>query len=47
MRQADGSERAAGDAVTARLVLGSLNQEMAFMEFELDCQDLILRYNWL
>ena len=36
MQQADGSERAAGDAVTA------------FVEFDVDCDaDLILGYDWL
>ena len=48
MRQADGSERAAGGAVTAQLVLGGLDEETAFVEFDVDCDaDLILGYDWL
>ena len=43
VRQADGSLRATGGAVAAQLVLGGLDEETAFVEFEVDCDaDLIL-----
>jgi hypothetical protein len=48
VRQADGSLRATGGAVAAQLVLGGLDEETAFVEFEVDCDaDLILGYDWL
>ena len=40
--------RVTGDAVVAQLVLGALDEETAFVEFEVDCDaDLILGYDWL
>ena len=40
--------RATGGAVVAQLVLGGLDEETAFVEFEVDCDaDLILGYDWL
>ena len=37
-----------GDAVVAQLVLGALDEEASFVEFEVDCDaDLILGYDWL
>jgi len=48
VRQADGSSRPTGGAVEARLVLGGLDEETAFVEFDVDCDaDLILGYDWL
>ena len=40
--------RVTGDAVVAQLVLGALDEQTAFVEFEVDCDaDLILGYDWL
>ena len=48
VRQADGSSRPTGGAVEARLVLGGLDEKMAFVEFDVDCDaDIILSYDWL
>ena len=46
--QADGSSRPTGGAVEARLVLGGLDEDTAFVEFDVDCDaDLILGHDWL
>ena len=48
VRQADGSSRPAGGAIAAQLVLGGLDEETAFVEYDVDCDaDLILGYEWL
>ena len=48
VRQADGSSRPTGGVVAARLVLGDLDKETAFVEFYVDCDaDIILGYDWL
>ena len=48
MTQADGSSRPTGGAVSARLVLGGLDEETAFVEYDVDCDaDIILGYDWL
>ncbi len=48
VRQADGSSRPAGGAVAAQLILGGLDEETVFVEFDVDCDaDLILGYDWL
>ncbi len=48
VRQADGSSRPAGGAVAAQLILGGLDEETAFVEFDVYCDaDLILGYDWL
>ncbi len=48
MLQADYSTRPAGGALVAQLVLGGLNEETAFVEFDVDCNtDIILSYDWL
>ena len=46
--QADGSSRPAGGAIATQLVLGGLDEETAFVEYDVDCRaDLILGYDWL
>ena len=46
--QADGSSRPTGAAVSARLVLGCLDEKTAFVEYDVDCEeDIILAYDWL
>ena len=46
--QADGSSRPAGGAVAVQLILGGLDEETVFAEFDVDCDaDLILGYDWL
>lgn len=48
VRQADGTSRPTGGVVAARLVLGALDEETAFVEFDVDCDaDIILGYDWL
>jgi hypothetical protein len=48
VQQADGSLRPTGSAIAARLNLGSLDEETAFLEFDVDCDaDIILGYDWL
>ena len=37
MRQADGSLRETGGAAMAQLLLGGLDEETAFLEFDVDC----------
>jgi hypothetical protein len=42
------SSRPTGGAAEARLVLGGLDEETAFVEFDVDCNaDIILGYDWL
>ena len=43
--QADGSSRPTGGAVSARLVLGGLDEETAFVEYDVDCDADIIRTN--
>ncbi len=44
--QADGSTRQAGGALVAQLVLGCLDEETTFVEFDVDCYaDIILSYD--
>ena len=48
MRQADGSLRETGGAAQAQLLLGGLDEETSFVEFDVDCDaDIILGYDWL
>ncbi len=48
VRQADGSLLPTGGVVAAQLVLGSLDEETASVEFYVDCDaDIILCYDWL
>ncbi len=48
MRQANCSTLLAGGALVAQLVLGCLDEEIAFVEFDVDCYaDIILGYDWL
>ena len=48
VRQADGSTRPTGGVVAAQLLLGGLDEETTFIEFDVDCDaDIILGYDWL